>query len=104
MGKKLERMFRDRHLTPEEVAGDEQVRRAVENEYPPSPAKTTSSSSLSEWLKRSIRESTKSVEEIAMDTGVSSVLIARFLSGDSDIHVTTADKLAGSLGLKLTAE
>ena len=103
MDKKIERVFRDRKLTPEECARDEQVRREIEREFPPSRLVTPGSSSpLSESLKRSIRASGKSIEAIASDTGLSPILVARFLSGESDIHMTTADKLANALGLELT--
>jgi plasmid maintenance system antidote protein VapI len=60
--------------------------------------------SLSELLRRSIRESGRSVEEIVGDAGVSPIVIARFVSGERDIHMATADRLARSLGLEVTAD
>ena len=39
--------------------------------------------------------------EIAKRAGVSQIVISRFLSGERDIRVATADKLAEVLGLKL---
>lgn len=105
MEKRLQRDFRDRQLTPEERASDVEVRRKVEQEFPPSrSAAIGSPSSLSELLRRSIRECSKSVEEIAEDAHVSPVVVARFLTGERDIHMTTADKLADTLGLKLASE
>ena len=105
MGKKLQRVFRNRFLTPEEVASDAQVREKVQREFPPKRSSTVGhSSSISDLLKQSIRESNRSAEEIASDAGVSPILVTRFLSGECDIHMTTADKLADSLGLKLAAE
>jgi transcriptional regulator with XRE-family HTH domain len=105
MAKKMQRVFRDRHLTSEEIERDEQVRREVEQEFPPRHDRAaSSSSSLSELLKHSIRESDKSIESIASDTGVSPILIERFLSGERDIHMTTADRLADALGLKLATD
>ena len=35
MSKKFQRVFRSGHLTPEEVARDEDVRRKVQAEFPP---------------------------------------------------------------------
>lgn len=105
MGKKLQRVIRDRQLTADEVAADQQVREQVAAEFPPrlQPARSHSSS-LSELLKRSIRESGRSIDEIANEAGVSPSLLGNFLSGERDIHMTTADKLASSLGLEVTAE
>jgi hypothetical protein len=105
MAKKLQRVFRASHLSPEEVAADRELRRKVLLEYPPKTAAiATQADSLSELLRRSIRESGRSVDEIANAAKVSPVVIADFLSGKRDIHLTTADRLAHSLGLEVTAE
>ena len=105
MGKKLQRVFRNRHLTPDEIAADRELRGKVEREYPPKNAtNAVQSDSLSELLRRSIRDSGRSVEEIASDAGVSPIVIARFVSGERDIHMATADRLARSLGLEVTAD
>jgi hypothetical protein len=102
MAKKLERVFRDRRLTPEEVAGDQEVRRQVQKEFP-SARRAFPSGPLSDTLKQAIRASGRSVEQIAGEAAVSQVVIVRFLAGEGDIHMTTADKLAEALGLKLAA-
>jgi len=111
MAKKLDRVYRDRHLTPEEAARDAEIRRNVVEEYPPSRPTGADNllalerqSSLSGLLKRTIRESGRSVEEIASDAGLPTALVIRFLSGERDIHMATADKLAESLGLKLATK
>ena len=105
MAKKLQRVFRDRHLTPGEVAADQELREKIEREFPPKAASNaTQNDSLSELLRRSIRESGRSVEEIASAAGVSPIVIARFVSGERDIHMATADRLARSLGLEVTAD
>jgi hypothetical protein len=105
MTKKLQRVFRDRHLTPDEVAADQELRGKLEREYPPKNATIAAQdNSLSELLRRSIHESGQSLEAIASGAGVSPVVIARFVSGERDIHMATADRLARSLGLELTAE
>ena len=104
MEKKFQREFRDRKRTPAEVARDEEVRRQVQAEFPPaSSAASASSDSLSESLKQAIRASGQSEYQIAKAAGVSQIVISRFLSGERDIRMATADKLAGALGLKLDA-
>jgi hypothetical protein len=105
MAKKLQRKFRDRHLTPDEVAADQELRRKIEQEFPPKNSPSAAQNdSLSDLLRRSIRESDRSVDEIASDARVSPIVIARFLSGERDIHMATADRLARSLGLEVTAD
>ena len=105
MTKKLQRVFRNRRLTPEEVAEDADVRARIEREFLPLAARNSAqANSLSELLRRSILESGLSFEEIAKDAGVSSILIASFVAGERDIHMATADRLAFSLGLEVTAE
>jgi DNA-binding phage protein len=89
-------------LTPEEVARDEDVRRKVQEEFPPArPVQSSSSHSLSETLKQTIRDSDQSEYQIAKAAGVSQIVISRFLAGERDIRMATADKLADALGLKL---
>ncbi|MFO0967476.1 MAG: helix-turn-helix transcriptional regulator [Gemmataceae bacterium] len=102
MTKKLERVFRERRLTPEEVARDDGVRRKVKKEFPPAVRRETAGA-LSEALKDAIRTSDKSMYQIAQDAGVSQIVISRFVSGERDIRMATADKLATALGLKLGA-
>ena len=41
--------------------------------------------------------------QIAQDAGVSQIVLSRFLSGERDIRMATADKLAEALGLKLAS-
>jgi transcriptional regulator with XRE-family HTH domain len=104
MAKRFQRVFRDRPLTPEEFATDEETRSRVQREFPPLRSKAASSpDSLSSALRQAIRGSDRSVYRIAMDAGVSQIVISRFLSGERDIRMATADKLAETLGLKLAA-
>ena len=102
MPQKIERVFRDRPLTTEEVAKDERIRASVQAEFPPA-LKTGGSSPLSDALRNAIRRSAQSAEEIAEQAKVSSLVVSRFLSGERDIHLETADRLAEVLGVKLTA-
>src|SRR5438132_1323367 len=102
MAKKLERVFRDRPLTREEIARDDEIRRQVQEEFPPA-RRTLPSGPLSETLKQAIRASGKSIEQLAADAAVSETVVSRFLRGETDIHMATADKLAEALGLKSAA-
>jgi plasmid maintenance system antidote protein VapI len=57
--------------------------------------------SISAKLKTAIRDSGKTVYRIALESGVPHPSIFRFLSGERDIRLETADKLAATLGLRL---
>lgn len=57
---------------------------------------------ISDALRRAIRGSKKSVNQLAKDAGVSHPVILRFLSGERDIRLATADKLATTLGITIT--
>lgn len=99
----LQRVIRSRNLTREEAARDEEIRRKVQQEFPPvRPLSPPVPDSISETLKRAIKNSDRSVEQIAKDAGVSRTMVAQFVSGQRDIPTTVADKLASALGLKLT--
>jgi hypothetical protein len=105
MSKKRQRVFRDCHLTADEIAEDATLREKIEREFPPKAGSIpVESDSLSDVLRRSIRQSGRSVEEIASDSGISPIVIAGFVSGSRDIHMTTADRLARCLGLEVTAD
>ena len=94
--------MRTGNLGPEEVSRDEEIRRKVQEEFPPACTLSPQApDSLSEMLKRAIRESDRSIQDISKDAGVSQVMVTAFLSGRRDINTTTADKLASVLGLKL---
>ena len=101
MGKKIERVFRDHRLSAAEVARDEEVRRQVQAEFPPAAPSGSASGRLSQALRDALRASDKSMYQIAQDAGVSQIVVSRFLTGERDIRMATADKLAEALGLKL---
>lgn len=101
MSKKIERVFRERRLSPEEIARDEEVRRKVKTEFPPAASSGCASGRLSQALREALRTSGKSMYQIAQDAGVSQIVVSRFLSGERDIRMATADKLAEALGLML---
>lgn len=58
---------------------------------------------LSQALKTTIRRSGKSIDQLADEAGVSPLVISRFLSGERDIRLATADKLAEAAGSVLPA-
>lgn len=104
MSEKIQRAFRDQPLTPAQIAADQEVRRRVHGEFPPAATKTVSAGgAISELLRSAIRASGKHVDQVAADAGVSPTLLSRFLAAERDIHVTTADRVAESLGLKVAA-
>jgi ribosome-binding protein aMBF1 (putative translation factor) len=100
--KRLKRATRSGRLSAEQVAKDREVRRKIQDEFPPAPQEPIPDS-LSEALKRAIQESGRTVYQIAKEAQVSQIMISRFLSGERDIRMATADKLANALGLKLIA-
>jgi transcriptional regulator with XRE-family HTH domain len=56
---------------------------------------------LPEKLRAAIRESGKTIYRVAVESGVAHPVILRFMSGERDIRLETAEKLAASLGLAL---
>jgi hypothetical protein len=96
--KKIERVTRTRRLTPEEIAKDEEIRRQVQEEFPPAPESCRTGPGT---LSTALRE--MSAYQIAKAANVSQIVVSRFLSGERDIRMETADRLAEVLGLKLGA-
>ncbi len=103
MSKKIERVFRRGRLSADEIARDAEVRRKVRAEFPPAPPSGSASGRLSQALKDALRASDKSIYQIAQEAGVSQIVVSRFLSGERDIRMATADKLAEALGLKVAS-
>lgn len=58
---------------------------------------------ITDTLREAIRSSGKSVYQLAKDSGVAHPIIFRFLSGERDIRLATADKLASVVGVKVRA-
>ena len=98
--KKIERVRKSGRLSPEQVAKDREIRRKVQDEFPPAPGEPIPNS-LSEALKRAIQESEMTVYQIAKGAHVSQIIISRFLSGERDIRMATADKITNALALRL---
>lgn len=104
MHQKLDRVFRNRPLTTEQAASDQAMRRAVQAEFPPVTASHESrSDSLGEALRKAIRDSTQPAAEIAEKAHLSPLALSKFLAGERDIHLETADRLAEVLGIKLAS-
>src|SRR5438874_13343441 len=101
MSKKVERVFRKSPRSVEAIGRDEEVRRKVQAEFPPAAPSGCASGRLSQALRDALRNSDKPMDQIAHDAGVSAIVVARFLSGERDIRMATADKLAEALGLQL---
>ena len=58
--------------------------------------------SMTEVLRRAIRESGLPLLRIAEDTGVQRASLIRFARGDQSLRLDVADKLAAFFGLSLT--
>lgn len=67
-----------------------------------SPTRTESAlSPLTDQLRHAIRARSGSAYELAQVAGVDSGILSRFLRGERDVTLATADRLAVALGLKL---
>jgi hypothetical protein len=97
--KNFKRIVRDRHLTAEEAAKDEAVRRKVMQEFPPAQPAQPQAGAISDALRAAIQTSEKSVYQICKEAGISQIVVSRFLSGERDIRLATADRLAKALGI-----
>ncbi len=97
--RKLTRKTRTTKVTPEEFARDGQLREKINAEFPPVEPIKAETGGLSEILKQAIQASSKSVYQICKEAGVSQIVVSRFLSGERDIRLATADRLAKALGL-----
>ncbi len=59
---------------------------------------------IDEQLRAALAESKLSAYALAKESGVDAAVLSRFLSGERDITLGTAAKLAHVLGLTLVAE
>ncbi len=97
--KTFKRVVRDRHLTALEAAADEEVRRKVLQEFPPARPASPEAGAISDALRTAIEASPKSVYQICKEAGISQIVVSRFISGERDIRLATADRLAKALGI-----
>jgi hypothetical protein len=102
--KKLTRKTRTTKVTPEEFARDEKLRSQIQAEFPPAEPTPVEPGALSEILKNAIQSSSKTVYQICKEAEVSQIVVSRFLSGQRDIRLATADRLAKALGLTVAQQ
>ena len=100
--KKFQRIKRERRLTDAEVESDEVIRSHVFQEFPPSNPATPETGGISDALRSAIQASPKSIYQICKEAGISQIVVSRFLSGERDIRLATADRLAKALGIEVT--
>jgi hypothetical protein len=100
--KPFKRIRRKNPLTQEEVARDQEIRRKVQEEFPPLETKPPQPL-LSEPLREAILHSGKSVRRLAKDAEVSEIILQQFMEGERDLRLATAERLAQLLGLRLVA-
>jgi len=101
--KKFQRISRHRHLTSAEIESDELVRSQVNEEFPPTDSASPETGGISDALRRAIQSSPKTVYQICKETGISQIVVSRFLSGERDIRLATADRLAKALGIEVVS-
>jgi Helix-turn-helix len=96
------RKHRSTRLTAAEAARDDAIRGQIQVEFPPLEAEPPSAV-LSDPLKKAIKRSRKSVRRLAEEANVSAVVLTQFLAGQRDLRLSTAEKLANLLKLKLVS-
>jgi len=101
--KQFQRLTRPSRLTPSEAARDEERRKKIKEEFPPAQAQGPEAGGISDALREAIKASPKSVFQICKDSGISPIVVSRFLSGERDIRLATADRLAQTLGIRVAA-
>lgn len=99
--KKFNRITRARHLTPQEAAADEAVRKKVMAEFPPAQQVLPEAGNIAVALKAALESNPQSIYKICQEAGISQIVVSRFLSGERDIRLATADRLAKILGLSV---
>lgn len=99
--KKFKRVIRPRNLTPQEAAADEEVRKKVMAEFPPAQSTPAEAGEIAKALKAALQESPQSIYKICQEAGISQIVVSRFVSGQRDIRLATADRLAKVLGLSV---
>jgi transcriptional regulator with XRE-family HTH domain len=60
--------------------------------------------SIADELRRAIERSGKSRYRIAQESGVAEAVLSRFVHGERDLRLDTADKLCAALGLRVVIE
>jgi DNA-binding phage protein len=99
--KQFKRVTRSAALLPDEAAREKERRRKIMEEFPPLEQAEPVAGGISDALRSAIQSSSKSVYQICKDAGISQIVVSRFLSGERDIRLATADRLAKTLGIEL---
>jgi hypothetical protein len=99
--KQFKRATRSSPLTPAEANREKERRAKIMAEFPPLEPATAEPGGLADALRTAIRESGKSVYQLCKDAGISQIVVSRFLAGQRDIRLATADRLARALGLAI---
>ena len=60
------------------------------------------SRSMPDVIRSAVRKDGRSVYRLALDSGVNQGVLGRFMRGERDMNLRTADKVCRALGLKLT--
>src|SRR5262245_44559190 len=100
--KEFKRLTRSTKLTANEAKRDRELRQKIMAEFPPAEPPRPESGAISDSLRAAIKASPKSVYQICKDSGISQIVVSRFLSGERDIRLATADRLAHALGITVT--
>ena len=66
------------------------------------PKHAAKNDTMAETLRRSIKESRKSLSELARDSGVDASRLSRFVRGERDLTFTAAAAVAEAVGLRLS--
>ena len=100
--KTFKHIHRTERLSAQEAARYRELRRKIQEEFPPLEPKPASPI-LSEPLREAILHCGKSIRRLARDAKVSAVVLQQFLAGERDLRLATAERLALILNLKLVA-
>jgi plasmid maintenance system antidote protein VapI len=65
--------------------------------------KATARPTMPDVLRRAVRESGRSVNAVAKAAGVAQPVLYRFMTGERDLTLDTAQRLADYFGLELRA-
>lgn len=101
--KKFSRQTRSTPLSSVEAARDRDLRQKIMHEFPPAQPPKPESGAISDALRAAVKASSKSVYQICKESGISQIVVSRFLSGERDIRLATADRLAQALGIGVAA-
>jgi hypothetical protein len=99
--KQFKRVTRSSPHSGEEAARERERRRKIMEEFPPLERAEPVAGGISDALRSAIQQSPKSVYQICKDAGISQIVVSRFLSGERDVRLATADRLAKTLGIEL---